>query len=358
MTAATNIALASALAVALTLAPARARASEVVPGAANAPAVPAKALDATELTDGEALRAAAALATHWGDFAAAEALYLRVRQAPRLTTTGQPESTPLRIGFYQGLKPNAGLRVRQAEHAVAMTALWVQQHPRKPLAHWLHVEALTNLGWAYRGDGYANTVAPQAWELFRGALNRATAHATQHADVLLSDSIGLRSVLVLGRGAGWEPRRLQAVYDQGAERFPDDDSLHFAQLTNLLPKWGGSARAVDQHIESVVKRTQATRGLALYAWLYTAAADEQFQHALFSDSLARWSRMDLGFADLTDRFPHPRHFNAWAWMACQAQDRNRLLEVLEKIGPEPDLGQWGTNARQAFDTCRAWAQKL
>ncbi len=356
MTAAMSITLTSALAVALALALPPASAAAVAPGAASAPAK--SALDVTELTDGEALRNAASLATHWGDFAAAEALYLRVRQAPRRTTTGQPESTPLREGLDQGLKPNAGLRVRQAEHAVAMTALWVQQHPRSPLAHWLHVQALMNLGWAYRGSGYANTVAPQAWELFRGALNRAVAHATQHADVLLSDGIGLYGVLVLGRGAGWEPQRLQAIYEQGAERFPEDDSLHFAQLTNLLPKWGGSARAVDQHIESVVKRTQATHGLALYARLYTAAADGQFEHALFSDSLARWSRMDLGFADLTARYPHPSHFNAWAWMACQAQDRKRLLDVLEKVGLEPDLDQWGTNARQAYDTCKAWAQKL
>jgi hypothetical protein len=356
MTAALNIALSSALALALTLAPAPTGAAVAASVAASTPAQTAPEL--AEPTDGEALFAAASLAAHWGDFAAAEALYLRVRQAPRRTTTGEPESTPLRRGLDHGLEPSAGLRVRQSEHAVAMTARWVQQHPRSPLAHWLHVQALKNLGWAYRGNGYANTVAPQAWEHFRGALNRAVAHAAQHADVLLSDSIGLRGVLDLGRGAGWEPRRLQAIYEQGAERFPEDDSLHFAQLTNLLPKWGGSAREVDRHIESVVKRTQAKLGLALYAWLYTAAADEQFEHALFSDSLARWPRMDLGFADLTARFPHPRHFNAWAWMACQAQDRKRLLEVLEKVGPEPDLNQWGTNARQAYDTCKAWAQKL
>lgn len=184
------------------------------------------------------------------------------------------------------------------------------------------------------------------------------AHASQHAEVLLSDSIGFRSVLVVSRGAGWDTKRLQALYEQGAERFPDDDSLHFAHLVNLLPKWGGSARAVDQHIEAVVKRTQATRGMAMYALLYTAAAEEQFHHELFSDSMARWSRVDIGFTDLTAKYPHTRHFNAWAWMASQAQDRKRLLELLEKVGPEPDLGQWGINARRAFDTCKAWAEKL
>ena len=98
--------------------------------------------------------------------------------------------------------------------------------------------------------------------------------------------------------------------------------------------------------------------MAWYARLYAVAASEQFEQALFSDSMARWERMDQGFVDLTARYPHPQHFNAWAWMACQAQDRQRLLEVLEKVGPEPDLAQWGTNARQAYDTCKAWAQKL
>lgn len=318
----------------------------------------APAREESPLTDGQALEDAAALATHWGDFDAAQALFLSVRKAARRTTVGQPESTPMRLGFQRGLRPSSGLSVRQAEHTVALTARWVQQHPRSPLAHWAHVSSLQRLGWAYRGDGYANTVAPQSWVQFRSAINRAVTHATQHADVLLSDSMGAVVLLAIGGAADWEPRRLQALYDEVSARFPDDDSIHFVQLDNLLPKWGGSARAVDAHIESVVRRTQAQRGLALYAWLYTSAAQEQFKQALFSDSLARWPRMDQGFAYLTARFPHPRHFNAWAWISCQAEDRVRLLEVLGKIGPEPDLSQWGSNPRQTYETCRAWAQKL
>lgn len=125
-----------------------------------APAL-ANTAPAAEVSDGKALQEAAALAIHWGDFAAAEALFLRVRQAPRRTSVGAPESTPLRMGLAEGLEPSRGLRVRQAQHAVGMTALWTQQHPRSPLAHFLHMSALTDLAWAYRGSGYSNTVAPR-----------------------------------------------------------------------------------------------------------------------------------------------------------------------------------------------------
>lgn len=310
------------------------------------------------LTDGVALLEAASLAVHWGDFGEAERLYQRVRQDARRTTAGQPESTPLRSGLERGLAPSDGLRVRQAEHSAAMTAQWAEQNPRSALAHALHMEALSNLAWAYRGSGYANTVPQLAWARFREVGERATRFAALQAEVLLSDSLGYRQLLTLSRYAEWDDKRTQAVYQQAVARFPDDDALHFAQLTNLLPKWGGSPRLVDQHIEAVTRSTQATRGLSLYAWLYHAAAQDQFSQALFTDSLARWERVDRGFADLTAQYPHPRHFNAWAWLACQAQDRKRLLELLDKLGPEPLLSHWGSNARATHDTCKAWAQKL
>lgn len=317
-----------------------------------------QAQPATVADAGESMRAAASLAVHWGDFAEAERMFKAMRERQRRTASGQPESTPLRQGFEQGLEPGRGLSVRQAEQTVAMTAQWAHQHARSPLAHVLHMSALSDLAWAYRGSGYANTVPPQAWGQFRSALDRAAQHAAKHADVLLSDSLGYRRVLFLAKALDWDAKRIQAIYEQAVERFPDDDSLHFARLNNLLPKWGGSARQVDQHIEAVVKRTQATRGLALYAQLYTDAAEDQFSQALFSDSMARWERMDQGFVDLTASYPHRQHFNAWAWIACQAQDRKRLLELLDKIGPEPDLNQWGSNAQQTHDTCKAWAQRL
>ena len=281
-----------------------------------------------------------------------------MREKSRRTTKGQPESTPLRQGLEDGLKPSRGLRVRQSEQTVALTAQWVQQHPQSPLAHLLHVTAWAEMAWSHRGTGYANTVPQQAWALFRDAIEKASAHASKHADVLLSDSMGYRRVLLLAGAAEVSAARVQALYEQAVERFPEDDSLHFTQLSNVLPKWGGSARQVDQHIESVVRRAPAARKLSLYALLYTAAAEDQFQQALFADSMAHWPRIDQGYAELTAQYPHPEHFNAWAWMACQAQDRQRLLELLEKVGPEPQLKHWGSNARQTHDTCKAWAQKL
>ena len=329
------------------------------PAPAETPAKTQAAAPAAETpVDGTAVYNAASRALHWGDFAEAERLFKAARAQPRRTTAGLWEVVQLHRGFENGLATSRGLRVRQAEHTVALTGQWVQQHPRSPLAHALHVVTLTNLAWAYRGSGYANTVAPQAWALFRGALDKATAHAVQHGAVLLSDGLGFQALLVVARGADWDDRRTQAIYEQGILRFPEEDLLHFTQMTNLLPKWGGSARQVDQHIQAAAQRTRAPFGPALYARLYTAAAREQFEHALFTDSLARWERIDTGYAELTARYPHAGHFNSWAWMACQAQDRKRLLEVLEKLGPEPDLDFWGSNAQEAYDTCKAWAQRL
>jgi cytochrome c5 len=142
------------------------------PAPAETPAKTQAAAPAAETpVDGTAVYNAASRALHWGDFAEAERLFKAARAQPRRTTAGLWEVVQLHRGFENGLATSRGLRVRQAEHTVALTGQWVQQHPRSPLAHALHVVTLTNLAWAYRGSGYANTVAPQAWALFRGALD-------------------------------------------------------------------------------------------------------------------------------------------------------------------------------------------
>lgn len=65
--------------------------------------------------------------------------------------------------------------------------------------------------------------------------------------------------------------------------------------------------------------------------------------------------MMAGFQDILGRYPHADNVNRFAYFACLAQDKPTMLDLLDRIGPEPVLGEWGENARRTFESCKRWA---
>jgi hypothetical protein len=227
-----------------------------------------------------------------------------------------------------------------------------------PLAHVLHARTLAARAWAYRGDGFANTVAPENLKLFRLYLERAAQHLSSVDAVIQGDSSGHRELLVVARGLSLDLEQQWRIAERGLRANPDDIGLWSQLLTATLPKWLGDADEVDRLIKRAVQATRAQRGEDLYARLYADAADEEFSRGLFEDSRADWTRMKKGFRDMLERWPSSAYnWNRFAYMACLAQDREALSEALDKVGDKPQLGAWGSNARRTFEGCQKLARR-
>jgi hypothetical protein len=298
------------------------------------------------------------LAFWTGDFAALDKENERLKHGKHLYPDGGAE----RESFDRGLGAVIDNKVDHNEPYLreleALTLEWATEHPTSSLAHVLHARVLVAHAWSYRGNGYAKDVPPEAWADFRNYLQRAAKYLQDHADVALTDSSAHDLLLTIGTGLSWDRDTLKAIQQEGLKRNPDDVILYFAMLKPLLPKWGGNLKALDRYIREATQQTQAEYGMGMYARLYSAAADEDFGHALFEDSLVDWPTMKKGYEDMQARFPNsPARRNHFALMACLAKDRPTLVALLAELGRNIDASKWGPNPERSLEACQRWAKE-
>lgn len=241
----------------------------------------------------------------------------------------------------------------------ALTLEWTHKHPKSAIAHILHAQALSSRGWAFRGDGYANTVSPENWREFRRYSERAAQYLRGHSAVAFTDSTAHFLMVRIGNDLGLDKDTLWSIAQDGLKIHPHNESLYFVVLGYLIPKWGGSAKAVDEFIQEVVRKTQPQKGLEMYARLYSDASSMQFKHELFRESYADWQRMNQGFKDWYQQQGLLQTVNAWAYFACMAKDRATLQQQLDLMGQTPPMqNEWGSNPSRNFASCKEWATQL
>jgi hypothetical protein len=292
-----------------------------------------------------------------GDFAALDKENERLKHGKHIESNGGSEVEYFRNGLAVVIYSKADHNEPYLRELEALTLQWATEHPKSSLAHILYARTLVAHAWSYRGDGYARDVPPEAWTDFRNGLQRAAKYLQDHADVALTDSSAHDLLLSIGNGLDWDIETLKAIQQEGVKRNPDDIELYFDMLDPLLPKWHGNAKILDNYIREVTKQTQATYGTGMYARLYAEAAERQYGHTLFEDSLVDWPTMKKSYEDMLARFPSSTRVNRFALMACLAKDRPTLVALLAELGNKIDVSLWGPNPQRSLQACQRWAQE-
>lgn len=293
----------------------------------------------------------------WADFDELESLYAQASVPGGRTPDGRDLLTAFRVGVSVVFMPAINDPTAYFAQLAALTREWSIQRPESPLAHALYARALLAAALHARGRGNESRVTPQARAEFERYLGQATAHLAAHPEVIAKDSSANVYLMAIGRWRGWPHEQLLAIASHGLKLAPDDFGFDVEMITALLPSWGGNVQAIDRFVVSEMSRVGPERALEIYARLYLEVAWE-FQGGLFSQTRADWGKMRQGFRDMLLRYPDARNLNQFAWMACIAQDRETLRELLEQIGKTPVLSQWGSGAdgRRQFETCTTWAR--
>lgn len=304
------------------------------------------------------IMAEATQAFWWGDFAALDKENELLKHGKHLKPDASLELEDFRIGLGTVINTAVDHGEPYLRELEAQTLQWATEYPKSSLAHILYARVLVAHAWAYRGGGYAKDVPPEAWKDFNAYLRRAVEYLNQHADVALTDSSAHIELLTIGKGLSWDVKQLAAIQQDGLKRNPNDVELYFAMVTPLLPKWSGDPRTLDNYIRWATEQTRADYGMGMYARMYSQAADEQFGHALFKDSLADWPTMKKGYEDMLARFPDsPWRLNRYAYMACLAKDRSTLQKVLAELGDKVDASKWGPNPERSLEGCQRFAKE-
>lgn len=258
--------------------------------------------------------------------------------------------------FFDGIadaKRNTSEAQRQED--IERTLSWVSEHKASPLAYVLHASALLSYGGYFRGTGFAKTVPPQAWKIHVEYTQRAAKYLLDSESIASKSSTWHIWMLNIAREAGWPLEAVQRLFEEGIKANPSDYQLYRNAVEYLLPKWHGDAKAIDTFINYAVPKAPPEYGTELYARLYSAAGETQFERRLYSDSLVDWKTMKEGLELWCERFPTDWNKNILAYHACIAGDKALAKQVLSEIGVQPQWEIWQPRARSTFDTCTRWA---
>lgn len=185
-----------------------------------------------------------------------------------------PDGTSRFEGMVAGLDDLFSYGGITVENATRRTADWRRATNNSIEADL--VEVLMFRDWAYgaRGNGYAETVAPQAMELYLMRSEMAAAGLRETAIRAAGNPLWYQTSVAVGRDQSLPLEQTRAIFDRGRSKFPTYLPLYRQMLTSLMPRWGGSLDQIEAFIADV-SRTPDTKQIdpALYARLYLIYGD-------------------------------------------------------------------------------------
>ena len=214
------------------------------------------------------------------------------------------------------------------------------------------VEAMLHYAeaWLARGRGQANTVAPEAWDLYNEKLDQALRDLDSASPKLKQTGpwhdVKLR---IMFQGANYRNMRLEA-FKSAIDAWPDYATIYVTAMKYNLPRWGGSFELVEGIARFAAEKNGPELGAAVYAIAYERLLRGDGEYTL-RDSQADWDLMKRGFRVLEDK--GGAQVSLWknfAKFACDMRDRDearRLYAVSDRVMPPT-----GT---EAPDPCRRFA---
>lgn len=229
----------------------------------------------------------------------------------------------------------------------AATAEWAKQFPHSTLAVLSQSEAYLQHGWAYRGEGYAYTVSPEASRKLKEYAGRA------HEVLLARETAGRKDpnwyvqMLEVARVQGWSRDRTLALFRDASKAFPINYDIYFAAALQLTPRWGGSQEAVAGIAAYAVEQSRKVEGETLYARIYWAVWHSM--DAEWSGPDVDWKRVRAGFEDVIKRYPDRWNLNHYARFACDAGDVETSRRLLLRIRGDLEHVAW--QGRAHYQRC-------
>ncbi len=216
---------------------------------------------------------------------------------------------------------------------------WIAAKPTSPAALLAKVKKHIDKGWRARGGGYANTVTPEGWEVFRRELRRARDVLDDHPELQrLPTALALAFDIALGLDAS--SSELEAIFTAHINTAPDDVSAYTSAVWALLPRWRGR----EGEAEAFLQRLARSRGERLYALvaLHFQSFGVGSYRQLFGVVDLDWNITAVGLEKLIqDDDVDIRYYRSiYAYMAWKANDKKRTWHGLQLASPDPDFGVW------------------
>ena len=214
---------------------------------------------------------------------------------------------------------------------------WRAAYPASKIEPVVRAYMLFNYAYSFRGTTYANEVWDEDWKPFEANLKKAY-DVLQKSKASAGGNPRWYSTMVsVKANLGLPKSELLATGREGLSKNPSHTVTAENTLLFMLPRWGGSVKAVRDWIEEAAAITKATEGDSYFARLYWELLPYNESAQFFGPKFNR-DRLSKATDDLLERFPTMHHFVKAAHISCQFHDpvevKKRYEAAAKRDGPK------------------------
>lgn len=271
------------------------------------------------------------------DWASIERISALARDEKRSFSNGFPKLASI----YNGLRSTATLGENASdekwEEYYQLLEQWDEAFPDSIILPGVKISYWTTYAWKARGDGYANSVTPEGWKLFRERL--ATAEGIFNRKVRVRNGepfpcpgfYGAAQSIALGQG--WEMERVvEELVKPVAKIYPRDFGFYASCLSNTETKWGGKSGDDYRFIVSLLDIVGGETGKEVYARML--AYYKTYEINDYRADLIEWKIAKQGLAESFRQNPEsPENLSFALLFANRYEEMDEVMAMAEKIAP-------------------------
>jgi hypothetical protein len=235
-----------------------------------------------------------------------------------------------------------------ADWTVRLTALqdWINARTNSITARVAMANDLVTFAWKARGDGFADTVTEEGWQLFNQRLNEAV-KVLDTAKPLKEQCPYWWSVkLETDLGLSTDRPQYDATFEEATNAWPDYDPYYHHRAWYLMPRWYGTNGEWESDLEKSAGQKGGEAGDLLYARVVWCQHQTHSYSNIFKECNLSWPRVDKGFEIMERRFPNSLAvISEHAYLAVLARDATVARKEFDQLQGRLDTSVWTAPAR-------------
>jgi hypothetical protein len=229
---------------------------------------------------------------------------------------------------------------------------WMLKRPESITPRIALSTSLHRWAWVARGNGMANTVTEEGWQLFNKRIAESQMVLTSSANLHTMCPQWYSEMMTVGLAQSWDERRMRDVFERGIQLEPDFYYLYKQYANYLLPKWDGKPGDAAAFAKRSADKRGGDAGDMLYFQISTTLISRG--NGNFPVKQLDWKRIQHGAEVLQTQFGTTRKTaNELAFMAYKYKDAATAQKLFAAIGDDWVRGVW--RDRQFFDRARDWS---
>ena len=204
----------------------------------------------------------------------------------------------------------------------------------------------SDYAWNVRGGRYATNIDPYAMKLFSNRMKKAELALMEVNSIKKKNPVWYEIYLGIAIDTKRDYKFIKKVFDESVKGHPTYLPIYSVMSSYWVSPWEGREnwKELDNLINTATAFTFETDSDSNYARLYSKLAyNLKYSESIFQSSFVSWSKMKKSYDTIINKYPSPDNLNTYAFLACQANDKNTFLKLWPRLGNYFNPNVWPHN---------------